>query len=93
MKRILNLLFPFLLLGCQAAAGSNLSVRYILESESSSASKIQVFLEGSDGNSVTGSTVVVCSNGGVVNLLNYDYDEGCYQGDLPVESTGTYLLY
>ncbi|QEN03535.1 hypothetical protein EW093_02075 [Thiospirochaeta perfilievii] len=102
MRKILNnlliILIPTLLLSCEMIDRQNssnnnvLNIKIVIEGSSSSNSKAKVFLEGSDGNLVTGSNVIILNDTGVASLLTFNFEEGSYYGEIPVSASGAYEI-
>jgi hypothetical protein len=69
-----------------------LNLKISLESIQNQESTAKVFLQGADGDQVTGSTVIIVNNQGVVNLLPFSFNQGCYSGDIPLSTDGEYTI-
>jgi hypothetical protein len=78
------------LTACEPSGG--VSVRYIIESSSGSGVRVRVFMEGSGGQSVDGALVVAVSPADEAMVLGYDYQEGCYAGELASVIAGDYAV-
>lgn len=99
MKRYLILFFILSLLFTTSCNDSNsgtsdngISVRAILESEESSTVDIKVYVEGADGNALTGAVVLVSDSQNKVTNLEFDSDKYCYTGSAPVLSDGMFIF-
>lgn len=75
-----------------ACAPADPAVRIIFESPIGGASTARVLVEGSDGNLVTGATVVVRNSAGAAVLLGFSYDDGAYTGVIPASTDGEYSI-
>ena len=63
-----------------------------ITSQFGSSVQVRVFLEGSDGNEVTGARASATSPGGSVQTLGFNLQEGCYFGSFPESLSGTYKV-
>ena len=66
--------------------------RISLESDAYANLVLKVYVEGSDGDSVTGSLVLVVTPSYETLLLDYNESKGCYTGSLSGAESGTYHL-
>lgn len=69
-----------------------INMRIALESVKNEGNHVRVFLEGKDGNFLTGSTVIIVNSQGVVNLLGFSFEKGCYIGEIPFSVDGIYKI-
>ena len=96
MKYILFVLLIGLgLAGCSMAqedSDRSVNIHMVLESRGSYNGRAYVYLEGPDGNYLTGGRVMIENSGGVVNLLHFNIDEGCYEGEIPFSADGQFSL-
>lgn len=67
-------------------------IRTIVEHSNSDRYKVYVFLEGNDGQSVTGALVYLVNNNNTHSLLQYDFTEGCYTLEPDYLESGTYNI-
>lgn len=74
------------------ASPSGISIKSRVESSSDGATLVRAYLEGPDGNQVTGARVLVSSPEGSVSQLDFSLNRGCYFVDLDNSSSGNYLL-
>ncbi len=89
------LLISLGLTGCSLAqqdSDRSVNIHMILESRESYNGRASVYLEGPDGNYLTGSRVMIENSGGAVNLLHFDIDAGCYEGEIPYSADGHYTV-
>lgn len=71
---------------------SGLAIRASLQTLNAGNTEARVMLEGPDGNSVTGGTVIFRTRTNVVKILDYDFSKGVYHGFLPPSSGGVYSI-
>lgn len=84
-----------LLTGCGDSAGSangDIEIRAILESEGSSSVDFRIYVEGSDGNALTGSVVLVSDSISRVTNLEFDPDTYCYTGSANISPDGMFNI-
>jgi hypothetical protein len=67
---------------------AGLSARVSVESEKTDTADIRVYLEGNDGNLVTGALVIVKSEQNTTLKLDFDYTGGVYTGGYPIPPDG-----
>jgi hypothetical protein len=70
------------------AALAGLAARVSVESEKTDTADIRVYLEGNDGNLVTGALVIVKSEQNTALKLDFDYTEGVYADSYPIPPDG-----
>jgi hypothetical protein len=70
---------------------NTVKVRTVVESEKSDEADIRVFLEGPDGNMVTGAVVIVRNSKNAVLKIPFDPASFCYSESFPIPSDG--MLY
>lgn len=81
--------------GCGLAASCaarGIDVRAVLESDASSNLSMRVYVEGDDGNGVTGALVLVETPTSESSLLSWDSSLGCYHDTIPDAESGNYGL-
>ncbi len=70
----------------------DIEVRAVLESEVSNTGDLYVYVEGADGNELTGAVVLVSDSQNRVKKLSFNPDEYCYNSPIPLASDGTYTI-
>jgi hypothetical protein len=75
---------------CRTDGGASpgLAARVSVESEKTDTAAIRVYLEGNDGNLVSGALVIVRSGQNASMKLDFDYTGGVYAGDYPLPPDG-----
>lgn len=99
MKKVLVLLLVIALYNCDLVSDNSseenkdsMDIRFVLETKNMSQTVANVYLEGRDGNLVTGSTVLVRNTENVATLVGFDFTKGCYSGNIPASSDGKYSV-
>ncbi|QEN04432.1 hypothetical protein EW093_06880 [Thiospirochaeta perfilievii] len=94
MKKLLTL-FLVILLSCDLddkIDEPTLKIRSVLEVSTTSEIKAKVYLEGVNGQAINGALVYILTPYNQMNLLDFDYDIGCYTAFLGSPITGTYSI-
>lgn len=80
-------LLPFLVLSCtyntSTLPSASLRIRTIMESSGNTDVGVQVFLENSDGNAVSGALVQVRTATNTITRLPFDPQKNCYTAPVP----------
>lgn len=96
MKKYYLVLIVILLFGCELSDSSNcrntLNLRIAVHSKNTLRTEVCVYIEGFDGNYLTGCTVIVLNSSGVASLLGFNLDKGCYYSEIPVSEDGVYEI-
>jgi len=92
----ISIVLSLFLFGCDVTQPINgkdaLNMRVAIETKYQQDSYANVFLEGADGNLITGSTVLVVNSNAVAALLNFNFQESCYRGVLPPSADGQFNI-
>jgi hypothetical protein len=70
----------------------DIAVRTVIESEESSTADIRVYVEGSDGNALTGSVVLLRDSQNRVKNLEFDPYKYCYTGSAAIPGDGLFFV-
>jgi hypothetical protein len=89
----LHFLFVFILLSCNVSEESlSMGIRSVIESDSTNNMVAKVYLEGADGQAINGSLVYIITPSNEINLLNFNYDIGCFTESLGSPQSGNYII-
>lgn len=99
MKKGLLILLAVVSFSCDLGSNSSsetkkdsMDIRFVLETKNMVQTVANIFLEGNDGNLVTGSSVIVRNSENVATLIGFDFTKGCYSGNIPASSDGKYSV-
>lgn len=97
MRKILVLIVILSLYNCSlgkddVSSEKTLDIRFIIETKNKQQTSANIFLEGSDGNLVTGSTVIIINSENVATLAGFDFTKGCYSNYIPSTLNGEYSI-